>query len=207
MNMLTGRIIDADHTGVRVAFLGNIEISVAATSGSVKVDDRVTLGIRPEGLRPDSTGPLFGTTHLIERLGSISLIHVGPRPWRSSGCTGWRHRRCSISPADRLEHRPRPLPCIRRHGPCIHTHDSAAGLRRSMIVVCGEALIDLFMEFGQSSGPSLQPVIGGSQLNLAIGLTRLGAPAAFLGGLSIDYFGHVGRHLAEGRNRYISDET
>lgn len=76
MNMLTGRIIDADHTGVRVAFLGNIEIFVAATSGSVKVDDRVTLGIRPEGLRPDSTGPLFGTTHLIERLGSISLIHA-----------------------------------------------------------------------------------------------------------------------------------
>lgn len=60
-----------------------------------------------------------------------------------------------------------------------------------MIVVCGEALIDLFMEFGQSSGPSLQPVIGGSQLNLAIGLTRLGAPAAFLGGLSIDYFGSM----------------
>lgn len=58
-----------------------------------------------------------------------------------------------------------------------------------MILVCGEALIDLFTQVDASSGPTLKPVIGGSPLNLAIGLARLGTPAAFLGGVSTDYFG------------------
>jgi fructokinase len=58
-----------------------------------------------------------------------------------------------------------------------------------MIVVCGEALIDLFMNEGAPSGPILKAAIGGSPLNLAIGLARLETPAAFFGGLSVDYFG------------------
>jgi fructokinase len=58
-----------------------------------------------------------------------------------------------------------------------------------MILVCGEALIDLFMESDVPRGPRLKPVIGGSPLNLAIGLARLETPAAFFGGLSVDYFG------------------
>lgn len=58
-----------------------------------------------------------------------------------------------------------------------------------MIVVCGEALIDLFMNEGVPSGPILKAAIGGSPLNLAIGLARLETPAAFFGGLSLDYFG------------------
>lgn len=58
-----------------------------------------------------------------------------------------------------------------------------------MIVVCGEALIDLFMNADVPSGPILKAVIGGSPLNLAIGLARLETPAAFFGGLSVDYFG------------------
>ena len=58
-----------------------------------------------------------------------------------------------------------------------------------MIIVCGEALIDLFMNEDVASGPILKGVIGGSPLNLAIGLARLETPAAFFGGLSADYFG------------------
>jgi fructokinase len=58
-----------------------------------------------------------------------------------------------------------------------------------MILVCGEALIDLFMTSDVSSGPILKGVAGGSPLNVAIGLARLGTPAAFFGGLSVDYFG------------------
>jgi multiple sugar transport system ATP-binding protein len=76
MNMLPGRVTESDHTGVRVALTGNITVFVAATSDSVKVNDQVTLGVRPEGLRPHSSGSLSGTTHLVERLGSISLIHA-----------------------------------------------------------------------------------------------------------------------------------
>jgi multiple sugar transport system ATP-binding protein len=76
MNMLQGRISDADDRGVRIDLPGNITISVGATSESVKVDDRVTLGIRPEGLRCDPDGPMRGTIRLVERLGSNSLIHA-----------------------------------------------------------------------------------------------------------------------------------
>jgi multiple sugar transport system ATP-binding protein len=76
MNMMSGRISDAKTTGVRVTLPGDITVSVAAVSDAIEVDDRVTLGVRPEGLRQDSGGPLLGTTHLVERLGSIALIHV-----------------------------------------------------------------------------------------------------------------------------------
>lgn len=60
-----------------------------------------------------------------------------------------------------------------------------------MILVCGEALVDLFV-FGQN-GPRLaaEAVAGGSPYNVAIGLARLGCPSAFCGGLSTDRFGEL----------------
>lgn len=64
-----------------------------------------------------------------------------------------------------------------------------------MILVCGEALVDLFVESASRDGtrgglPALA-VAGGSPFNLAIGLSRLGASAGFLGGLSSDTFGKM----------------
>jgi fructokinase len=58
-----------------------------------------------------------------------------------------------------------------------------------MILVCGEALIDLFV--GPPLGRELpaRAVPGGSPFNVAIGLARLGAGAAFLGCVSRDRFG------------------
>ncbi|WP_158809182.1 carbohydrate kinase [Beijerinckia sp. L45] len=73
-----------------------------------------------------------------------------------------------------------------------------------MILVCGEALVDLFVEAGRCEGtrgglPALA-VAGGSPFNLAIGLSRLGACAGFFGGLSSDTFGQMlrDRLTAEG---------
>jgi fructokinase len=51
------------------------------------------------------------------------------------------------------------------------------------VLVCGEALVDLF-----NAAPD-RPVPGGSPFNVAIGLGRLGFPAAFLGGISTDDHG------------------
>lgn len=48
-----------------------------------------------------------------------------------------------------------------------------------MIVCCGEALVDLVPE----------PIPGGGPMNAAVAAARLGAPAAFVGGLSTDDFG------------------
>jgi len=58
-----------------------------------------------------------------------------------------------------------------------------------MFVVCGEALMDVFMGEATPTGMQLDARIGGSPLNVAQGLARLGRPAAFLTGLSTDALG------------------
>ena len=58
-----------------------------------------------------------------------------------------------------------------------------------MILVCGEALIDLFVDAPVDKAMPARAVAGGSPFNVAIGLARLGVRSAFLGGISRDRFG------------------
>jgi fructokinase len=58
-----------------------------------------------------------------------------------------------------------------------------------MILVCGEALIDLFVDAPVNKAMPARAVAGGSPFNVAIGLARLGVRSAFLGGVSRDRFG------------------
>jgi len=58
-----------------------------------------------------------------------------------------------------------------------------------MIVCCGEALIDFLPVTDRDGRHAYRPVVGGSVFNVALTLGRLGAPTAFLGGLSTDFFG------------------
>jgi fructokinase len=58
-----------------------------------------------------------------------------------------------------------------------------------MILVCGEALIDLFIGAASETRLPAEAVAGGSPFNVAIGLGRLCRPAAFLSTLSEDAFG------------------
>ncbi len=58
-----------------------------------------------------------------------------------------------------------------------------------MILCCGEALIDMIAEPTVSGASGFVPHSGGAVFNTAIGLGRLGAPAAMLTGLSTDMFG------------------
>ncbi|MBN9469049.1 MAG: carbohydrate kinase [Bosea sp.] len=69
-----------------------------------------------------------------------------------------------------------------------------------MILVCGEALVDLFVDAPQEGEMPARAVAGGSPFNVAIGLARLGVAAGFLGGLSRDHFGQMlaGRLAKEG---------
>ena len=53
-----------------------------------------------------------------------------------------------------------------------------------MIVVCGEALMDVFVGADTPTGVVLDARVGGSPFNVAIGLARLGQQAAFFGGVS-----------------------
>jgi fructokinase len=59
-----------------------------------------------------------------------------------------------------------------------------------MFMVCGEALMDVFADGTTPTGLTLDARIGGSPLNVAIGLARLGQPVGFLGGVSSGFMGH-----------------
>jgi fructokinase len=58
-----------------------------------------------------------------------------------------------------------------------------------MFVVCGEALMDVFGGAETAQGFALDARIGGSPLNVAIGLARLAQPVSFLGALSTGFLG------------------
>lgn len=58
-----------------------------------------------------------------------------------------------------------------------------------MFVVSGEALMDVFAVGDTPTGVALDARIGGSPLNVAIGLARLGQPVGFLGALSSGFLG------------------
>jgi fructokinase len=58
-----------------------------------------------------------------------------------------------------------------------------------MIVVSGEALMDVFPAAATATGLTLDARIGGSPLNVAIGLSRLAQPAAFFGAVSQGWLG------------------
>jgi fructokinase len=60
-----------------------------------------------------------------------------------------------------------------------------------MILVCGEALIDLFVFDDPSGRLKTEAALGGSPFNVAIALCRLGQRSAFYGGVSTDHFGCV----------------
>ena len=58
-----------------------------------------------------------------------------------------------------------------------------------MFLICGEALYDLFVEAETPAGLRIDARIGGSPFNVAVGLARLGQPAALLTGVSTDALG------------------
>lgn len=64
-----------------------------------------------------------------------------------------------------------------------------------MIVCCGEALIDMLPRESRAGEPAFAPYVGGSILNSAIALGRLGVPAEFFSGLSSDLFGQQIREV------------
>lgn len=57
-----------------------------------------------------------------------------------------------------------------------------------MILVCGEALFDMFAT-ETSSGFSFEAHAAGSPFNVAVGISRLGAPSSLLTGVSKDFLG------------------
>src|SRR6202051_2059241 len=62
---------------------------------------------------------------------------------------------------------------------------------RAMLLSCGDALIDFPPVKSADGRDAAVPVAGGSCLNVAVGMARLGAPTGFAGGISTDLFGRM----------------
>ena len=60
-----------------------------------------------------------------------------------------------------------------------------------MLLSCGDALVDFLPVKSVDGRDAAVPVAGGSCLNIAVGMARLGAPAGFVGGISTDLFGGI----------------
>ena len=81
---------------------------------------------------------------------------------------------------------------------------------RTMLLSCGDALIDFLPVKSLDGRDAIVPVAGGSCLNIAVGMARLGAPAGFVGGISTDLLGrmiadHASASLVELRYATRSD--
>jgi multiple sugar transport system ATP-binding protein len=76
MNLTEAKVVETSATGASIALPSGPRIVVPVESGTTANGDAVTLGIRPEGLRIDPSGPIAGTVALVERLGGLTLLHV-----------------------------------------------------------------------------------------------------------------------------------
>jgi multiple sugar transport system ATP-binding protein len=76
MNLLPATVAESNGAGIAVELeAGGPRIAVPVRTG-VAVGQAVTLGIRPESLRTDPNGMLYGEVRLAERLGGLTLLHV-----------------------------------------------------------------------------------------------------------------------------------
>jgi fructokinase len=60
-----------------------------------------------------------------------------------------------------------------------------------MILSCGDALIDFVPVMAADGREAVRPAVGGSCLNIAVGVARLGVDTGFAGGISTDLFGRM----------------
>lgn len=60
-----------------------------------------------------------------------------------------------------------------------------------MILSCGDALIDFVPVVAADGRDAARPAVGGSCLNIAVGVARLGVTSGFVGGISTDLFGRM----------------
>ena len=60
-----------------------------------------------------------------------------------------------------------------------------------MILSCGDALIDFVPVVAADGRDAVRAAVGGSCLNVAVGISRLGAGSGFVGGISTDLYGRM----------------
>ena len=76
MNFLPATVAEAGGGGTIVQLASGQRLAVPVEAKAARPGDAVTLGIRPEGLRPDPNGPITAGVTLVERLGGLTLLHL-----------------------------------------------------------------------------------------------------------------------------------
>jgi multiple sugar transport system ATP-binding protein len=76
MNLLPAQLGAEAAEGVMVELRGGERLLLPRTARAMQPGQPVTLGIRPEALRPNAAGPLAGEVRMVERLGGLTLLHV-----------------------------------------------------------------------------------------------------------------------------------
>jgi len=79
MNLLAATIASVDADGTTVRLTGGEMVRTGAIVSEEAVGAAVTLGVRPEHLHVDDTGPFVGAVELFERLGPLSFAYLGAR--------------------------------------------------------------------------------------------------------------------------------
>ncbi len=75
MNLIQATIAGRSDAGVQLVLPGRTKLSLADCP-SLRPQTSVTVGIRPEGLAIDASGPIAGEVSVVERLGSETLVYV-----------------------------------------------------------------------------------------------------------------------------------
>ena len=77
MNIIDATVLGAYGDGVEVRLPSGAQVLVEVAAGALQPGLPVRLGIRPEAMRIDPSGPIAGEVRLVERLGGRTLLHLG----------------------------------------------------------------------------------------------------------------------------------
>ncbi len=75
MNFLSCTVSAVEAAGATVQLPGGASLTVPVHPGPLKAGDQVTLGVRPEHLRPSETGELQAEVMVVERLGGETFLY------------------------------------------------------------------------------------------------------------------------------------
>ncbi|WP_207483855.1 ABC transporter ATP-binding protein [Arenibaculum pallidiluteum] len=76
MNFLPAVVAAAQAGGASVRLAGGATVEVPVAPGRVRPGDSVTLGVRPEHLRPAESGEIAGEVMVVERLGGETYLYT-----------------------------------------------------------------------------------------------------------------------------------
>jgi len=76
MNFLAAAVTGVGAVDATVRLPGGRDLTVPVQPGALRTGDKVTLGVRPEHLRPQDGGEIAGEVVVVERLGGETFLYT-----------------------------------------------------------------------------------------------------------------------------------